>query len=161
MSKRILIDLDKCTDCEKCEVKCTYFYRPHESDHAVYSLRELGSFVVYCRRCEDASCVAACKFEALERQEDGILKRYNLRCVSCKCCSQACPFGTILPDTLQFYTTQCDFCVRQGEGDPVCVSSCVKDAIEYREVEESPDEGIYVVNDFLAVRSAKWEKENV
>ncbi|MBN1270233.1 MAG: 4Fe-4S ferredoxin [Kiritimatiellae bacterium] len=161
MGKRLVIDLNKCAACEKCEVKCSYFYRPKATDHGVLTLRELANFAIFCRRCEHASCVSACKFEALERQPDGLLKRYNLRCVSCKCCSQACPFGTILPDTVPFYITNCDFCVgRQGEAPP-CVISCVNKAIEYREVEESVKEGVFIVNDWLAVRSPKWEKSNV
>lgn len=161
MGKRIFIDLTKCNECEACTVQCAYFYRPNAADHGVLRLRELASFAVFCRRCEDASCVAACRFEALERQEDGVLKRYNLRCVSCKCCSHACPFGTILPDTVPFYVTQCDYCLKKSDGEPPCIVGCVKGAIEYREVEESPEDDIYVVNDYLAVRSPKWEKENV
>ncbi|MBU1694814.1 MAG: 4Fe-4S ferredoxin [Verrucomicrobia bacterium] len=161
MGKRLFIDLEKCTDCAKCEVQCAYFYRPKATDHGALALRELANFAIFCRRCEDASCVAACRFEALERQEDGVLKRYNLRCVSCKCCSHACPFGTILPDTLPFYVTNCDFCLQKEGVEPPCVVSCVNKAIEYREVAESAKEGIFIVNDWLAVHSPRWDKKAV
>jgi len=161
MAKRLFIDLNKCDDCENCTVECTYFYRPHATDHGVLGLRERTTFMLVCRQCEDPSCVAACKFDALERQEDNILKRYNMRCVSCKCCSHACPFGTIYPDTVPFYATNCDFCVASSVREPPCVVTCEKNAIEYREVEESEAEGIFVLNDNLAVRAPKWDKKDV
>jgi Fe-S-cluster-containing dehydrogenase component len=162
MPKRLFIDMDRCTECEKCSVECSYFYRPRATDHGILALREMAAFLLFCRRCENPSCVAACRFEALERQPDGILKRYNLRCVSCKCCSHACPFGTILPDALPFYVSRCDFCLgRAGEVPPACTFACEKKAIEYREVEEDPAKGIYVLNEHLAVRSRKWDKKNV
>jgi Fe-S-cluster-containing hydrogenase component 2 len=115
VAKRLFIDLNKCDGCDKCAVKCAYFYRSQAADHGVLALREMAAFALVCRRCEDPSCVAACKFEALERQGDGVLKRHNLRCVSCKSCSHACPFGTIYPETLPFYVSACDFCAAAGD----------------------------------------------
>ena len=105
MTKRLVIDLNKCDKCEKCQVECSYFYRARAEDHGLLTLRELATFAVVCRRCENPGCVASCKFDALERQPDGIIKRHNMRCVSCKCCSHGCPFGTIYPETVPFYVT--------------------------------------------------------
>ncbi|NIP85713.1 MAG: 4Fe-4S ferredoxin, partial [Planctomycetales bacterium] len=81
MSKRIVLDLTKCEGCESCTVRCGYFYRPHEADHGIQSLKERATFMIVCRRCEHAGCVASCPYDALERQADGVIKRYNLRCV--------------------------------------------------------------------------------
>ena len=159
MGKRLLLDLNTCDGCEECAVECSYFYRARATEHGVLTLREQASFALICRRCEDASCVAACRFDALERQTDGVLRRYNLRCVSCKCCAHACPFGTIYPDTVPFYVTNCDTCIGSRSEAPPCALSCVKGAIEYREVDES-DEGVYVLGERLAVRAPKWEKDD-
>ena len=161
MAKRLFIDLNKCDECEKCAVNCAYFYRPQMTDHGMLALRELAAFALICRRCEEPSCVAACKFEALERQADGVLKRHNMRCVSCKCCSHACPFGTIYPETVPFYVSICDFCVSVGGKEPPCVINCAKQAIEFREVEEAPKEGIFLVGEHLAVRAPRWDKKDV
>ena len=161
MAKRLFIDLNKCDECEKCTVKCDAFYRAKATDHGVISLREMATFALICRRCEEPSCVAACRFEALERQADGILKRYNMRCVSCKSCSQACPFGTIYPETVPFYVTNCDWCIESSGKEPACAMSCEKDAIEYKDVQESEKEGIYILSDNLAVHAPKWDKKNV
>ncbi len=159
MAKRLVIDLNKCDDCEKCGVDCTYFYRPNAADHGILKLREMATFLIVCRRCEDPGCVAACRFEALERQDDGVLKRYNMRCVSCKCCAHACPFGTIYAEALPFFVTHCDYCMGSGSDEPPCAATCEKGAIEYREVEEADD--IHFASEKLAVRASKWEKETV
>lgn len=161
MAKRLFIDLNKCDACDGCRVRCAYFYRPREADHGLLALRELATFALVCRRCEDPSCVAACKFQALERQADGLLKRYNMRCVSCKCCSHACPFGTIYPETLPFYVSACDFCAAQGGSEPPCVAGCPGKALEFREVEESPKDGIFLIGERLAVRAPRWDKQDV
>jgi len=159
MSRRLFIDLDKCIECSECRVRCAAWYRTKDNESAVLTLRELAAFAVYCRRCEEAPCVAACRYGALERDENGVLHRWNLRCVSCKACSHACPFGTILPDVLTFYVVQCDRCLAAG-GQPACVEGCPEGAIEFREV--SPGEpGVHLVGDWLAVKSFRWEKEAV
>ena len=161
MAKRLFIDLDKCDACDTCSVECAYFYRSSMVDHGILTLREMATFALICRRCEEPGCVSACRFEALERQVNGVLRRHNMRCVSCKCCSQACPFGTIYPETVPFYVTKCDFCVASGMETPPCAPTCVKNAIEYREVEANEEEGVYVLNDHLAVHAPRWERETV
>ncbi len=162
MSKRIVLDLTKCEGCESCTVRCGYFYRPHEADHGIQSLKERATFMIVCRRCEHAGCVASCPYDALERQADGVIKRYNLRCVSCKLCTQGCPFGTIYPEMVGFYVTPCDYCLARipSSEAPPCVSGCVRDAISYREV--SPQEpNLHILDEHLAVIAPAWEKEKV
>jgi Fe-S-cluster-containing dehydrogenase component len=158
MAKRLVIDLERCEDCASCAVSCAYFYRAHAADHGVMTLREQAAFALVCRRCEEPSCVDACRFEALERRPDGVLERFNLRCVSCGCCAQACPFGTICPDLLTFYATPCDYCARLGETEPPCVAGCTRGALAYREV--APDEEqLHLLGDRLAVKARAWQRE--
>jgi len=162
MAKRLFIDMFKCDECPECTVKCGYLYQPDITDHGIRALREEVSYALICRRCEEASCVASCKFEALERRTDGVLERHTLRCVSCKCCSSACPFGTIYPELTPFYAVRCDYCLsRLNQGDLSCVSSCAKNAISYKEVEASDKDNIVILNDRLAVRAPQWKKEAV
>ena len=163
MSTRLILDLARCDQCEQCTVDCTYFYRAGDRDNGIVSLRELATFALLCRRCEEASCVDACKFDALERDAAGVLKRYNMRCVSCKCCAHACPFGTIYPDLLPYQDGRCDYCLAQtADGEqPACVASCENNAIEYRDVDDKELEDLHEVNDRLVVRAPKWEKEAV
>ena len=160
MSKRIVLDLTKCEGCESCAVDCGYFYRANETDQGIQSLKERATFMIVCRRCENASCIAACPYEALERQPNGVIKRYNLRCVSCKLCTQGCPFGTIYPEMVGFYISPCDYCIDRNTDEPPCVSGCVRDAIRYREVDPA-EADVHIVDEHLAVIAPKWEKEKV
>lgn len=157
MAKRLIIDLDRCDQCETCGVDCGEGYSPQSSARAMLALRERATYAVVCRRCEEASCVDACPFDALERQADGVLERHNLRCVSCKLCAHACPFGTIYLDMVPFYVAPCDGCLGREGGAPPCAGSCGRGAIEYREVAQD-EPGIHVVDEHLAARSRKWIK---
>jgi Fe-S-cluster-containing dehydrogenase component len=162
MSKRLYIDMYQCDECDECTVKCDYLYQPEITDHGIRDLREQVSYMLVCRRCEEPSCITACKFEALEREANGILKRHNMRCVSCKCCSQACPFGTIYPELTPFYIVRCDYCLQKLTTDePGCVTTCVKNAISFRDVEENEADGVYIVNEHFAVHAPKWSKKEL
>ena len=160
MSKRIVLDLMKCEGCESCTVKCDYFYRSGDADQGIQTLKERATYMILCRRCEHASCIASCPYDALERQPDGVIKRFNLRCVSCKLCTQGCPFGTIYAEMVGFYVSPCDYCLDRKTEEPPCVSGCVRDAITYREV-AAAEPNLHIIDEHLAVIAPKWEKEKV
>ena len=160
MSQRIVIDLMKCRGCQSCTVDCSYFYRSPGDATGIQTIKERATFAIICRRCEHASCIAACPYDALERQQSGNIKRFNLRCVSCKLCTQACPFGTIFPEIVGFYSTPCDYCIDRKTDPPLCVSGCVQEAIEYREV-DSTEKHMHIIDEHLAVIGPEWEKEMV
>lgn len=157
--KRLLIDLDTCAKCEECGVICSYVQHP--LNNGVTALRELAHFAIQCRRCDDAPCVNACPWEALEMQNYNMLKRYMMRCTSCKSCSGACPFGVIYPETIPFVTSRCDYCLgRIGENEsPVCLQSCSHGGMKYGEFEENKEERVYKVAESVLVRTDyKWER---
>ncbi|MCM8766030.1 MAG: hypothetical protein NC920_04215 [Candidatus Omnitrophica bacterium] len=156
---RLFIDLEVCSKCPECVVKCSYFYHPQ--NNGITNLREFATFVLVCRHCEDAPCVNSCYHQALEKQADGILKRYRMRCTSCKCCSIACPFGVILSDFIPYLDSRCDFCIGREDKIPECVNSCPYKAVEFREVEEKPEENIFLIGDKLAVKSRKWIEKDI
>ncbi|MGI9518620.1 MAG: 4Fe-4S dicluster domain-containing protein [Pirellulaceae bacterium] len=159
MSKRIVLDLTKCEGCEACSVDCGYFYSSGDRDQGIQTLKERATFQIVCRRCEHASCVVACPYDALERQDDGSIKRFNLRCVSCKLCTQGCPFGTIYPEMVGFYQAPCNYCLDRTIDKPPCVSGCVKNAIAYRQVTDEPD--LHIIDEHFAVIGPRWEREQV
>ncbi len=157
--KRLFIDLEVCSRCKECSVCCDYFYHPQNS--GITSLREYATFALVCRHCEDAPCVNSCYHQALEKQADGILKRYKMRCTSCKSCTIACPFGVIFADFIPYLDSRCDYCVGRSEKTPVCITSCPEKAIEIKAIEENIEENIYFVGESLAVHSRKWIREDI
>lgn len=155
MKKKLFIDLEKCYKCKECTAKCSYFYHP--ANDGIISLLELITRSQTCRKCEEAPCVKACPNEALEKQSDGSLKRYGMRCTSCKTCALVCPFGAIYPELLPYLASKCDYC--PGQEEPECVKSCPDGAVRFIESEESKDKDIYFIGENLAVHSVPWRKE--
>ena len=138
---------------------CSYIQHP--GNNGITSLREFAHFAIVCRRCDDAPCVASCPWEAIEMQETHMLKRYMMRCTSCKTCSGACPFGVIYPETIPFVIASCDFCLgRLREGEyPICLESCSHGGIKYGDFEPNEDENIFKASENLLIKTAyKWER---
>lgn len=166
--KRLYIDLEICYKCKECTAKCDYFYHPENK--GITTLLEKATHILVCRKCEEAPCVKACPNEALEKQPDGSLKRYSMRCTGCKTCTLACPFGAIYPEVVPYLTSQCDHCLKglkegshpvDGMGElPECVKICPEKAVQYIEVEESKEKDIYFIGNNLAVHAIPWRKES-
>ncbi|OQY58596.1 MAG: 4Fe-4S ferredoxin [Desulfobacteraceae bacterium 4572_88] len=51
-------------------------------------------FPVLCNHCEDPPCVRACPTKATFRNEDGIVLMDFHRCIGCRFCMAACPYGS-------------------------------------------------------------------
>jgi Fe-S-cluster-containing dehydrogenase component len=162
--KRLFIDIPALLESNVSaeEIECEYMF--HRKNPGHFSLLEIAEFAVYCRQCKDAFCVTACPKEALERLDNGTIKRYNMRCVGCKSCILACPFGTIFPEVINYITAKCDYCLNQLEEDPNYEPLCTKTApagtFEMKEIEnEEPENNIYFYGEHLAIKSQHWRKK--
>lgn len=163
--KQILfVDLDVCSgnECKECVINCSYFYHPN--NNGLTSVRELATYVLVCRKCEEPHCVNSCPVEALEQQKEKnkILIRHNMRCVTCRSCSHACPYGTIYPELVPQYLSNCDFCVDRlkGKEEPLCVQTCSYKALSLKSgVDLKLDENTFQVGDNLVIHSTHWQNE--
>ena len=161
--KRLFVDLDICTSgqCKNCVIKCSYFYHP--DNNGIISVAELAAYYLVCRRCDEPHCVNSCPKEALEQEKDKnkLLIRHNMRCVSCKSCSHACPYGTIYPENVPFLIHNCDYCLdrRNQEGEPLCITSCPYGALALRGADTALDENTFLVGDNLIIHSTHWNRE--
>lgn len=159
--KKLLIDVPALIDSGVTadKIQCEYMF--HRDNKGTFSLLEVAQFTAYCRKCTEAFCIIACPKEALEHQENGTIKRLNMRCVGCKSCILACPFGTIFPEVINYVSSKCDFCLNQLKEQPDYIPACVKSAPEntliMKEIkEEDPKEHIYFYGDHLAVKNPSW-----
>ncbi|MCX6151295.1 MAG: 4Fe-4S binding protein [Ignavibacteriales bacterium] len=159
--KKLLIDIPVLIDSRipAQKIECEYMF--HRKNDGHFSLLEIAQFAVYCRQCKEAFCVEACPKEALERLDSGMIKRYNMRCVGCKSCILACPFGTIFPEVINYITAKCDYCLNQLKENPEYEPSCVKTApnnsFSMKEIEkEIPKEHLYIVGEHLAIKEYSW-----
>ena len=133
MEKVLVVNVEKCTGCRVCELACSAFhykeFSPSRSRVSVISWEERGVDVpALCNQCEDAPCIKACPTGALYRVEGEILVRLDYeRCIGCRACMYACPFGGIGWDPVERKVIKCDLC----GGDPQCAKYCPTGAIEY------------------------------
>ena len=64
-----------------------------------------------CLQCDTAACEKVCPSGALKRNEaTGALVVDDAKCIRCKMCVQACPFGNIAYDPAKSRILRCDLC---------------------------------------------------
>lgn len=154
-NKKLILNLDLFRK-EKINYSCSYPF--HKQNNGLDYLFELATYSSICRHCEEGTCVKACPVDALFRTETRVLIRYNMRCISCKSCSIACPFGTIIPELLPYRVSLCDYCLdRLNDDVPLCVKTCSKEGVvEFKEPVEQKD-GTFAVGDNLIVYATNWQ----
>lgn len=142
MSKMLMIYPDRCTGCRSCELACSFYhdaeFRPYTSRIHVSNWEVEGfSTPTTCQQCEDAPCVAVCPTRAMH--DDPALARVawdETKCIGCRMCTLACPFGVVFYETDRRRIVKCDLC----DGNPECVNFCRTKALEYiEEVEIARD----------------------
>ncbi|HPP66728.1 MAG TPA: 4Fe-4S dicluster domain-containing protein [bacterium] len=153
--KKLFIDYEICNRCRECAVKCSYI--AHPGNNGIISLREQIAFALACRKCDDYPCVNACPTNALKR-ENGIVKRSNFMCISCKSCALACPFGVINMDWLVYVGNICDGCGNRPDENQrfVCVQTCPYGALKVVEQEPEDKKHIYLIDNNIIVRVINW-----
>ena len=86
-----------------------------------------------CLHCAKPDCVAVCPTGAsYRRTDDGIVLVDSEKCVGCKLCVWACPYGARAYDEVAGIVLKCTLCVERIEDArlaahervPVCVAAC-------------------------------------
>ena len=133
MQKSLNIDSAKCTGCLQCEMACSYehtgAFNPSKSFIKVFTFHDEGRFAPYtCTQCEEAWCQRVCPVDAISIDlSTGAKVISDDKCVGCKVCTIACPFGTVNYSQDIGKAVKCDLC----SGDPKCAAACPTDAITY------------------------------
>lgn len=158
----LLYDATKCVGCKACVVKCKeagnlaadtdgygagLYDAPeglNESTRNIIQLARSGdetSFVKrQCMHCVDPACVNACMMGALGKREFGIVSWENNKCIGCRYCQVACPFG--VPQFQWSKTSprivKCELCrERLADGkQPACVEVCPRGAVIFGKRDE-------------------------
>ena len=88
----------------------------------------LRSFFVpkLCNQCDNPPCVQVCPVEATFKSEDGVILIDENRCIGCRYCIQACPYGARYLHPEKSTADKCTFCYhRINKGLlPACVEVC-------------------------------------
>jgi sulfite dehydrogenase (quinone) subunit SoeB len=166
----LVIDLDTCVGCQACVTNCkewntgghmapltdtnpygaeadgVWFNRVHSYEVTTPEGNSQSlHFPRSCLHCEDAACVTVCPTGAsYKRTSDGIVLVDEDKCIGCKLCSWACPYGAREYDVFEGVMKKCTLCVDRiynenlDEEDrvPACVLSCPTGARHYGDLSD-------------------------
>lgn len=98
----MVIDLQKCVGCDSCTVACKVENRtPPGVSYNVVVEEEVGTFPNVrrvnvprpCMQCDEPPCVTVCPVNATYKAENGTVVIDADRCIGCRYCITACPYG--------------------------------------------------------------------
>jgi len=134
---------DRCIKCWACEIACQQWKgipagtlklrKVNEETKGTFPdvTREFSSQT--CHHCADAPCAEACLEGAIQkRADDGIVVVDQDRCIGCRDCFDACPYG--IPEFDEAGKMhKCDMCLdrlENGHG-PICAATCPTGALSW------------------------------
>jgi Fe-S-cluster-containing dehydrogenase component len=147
----IVVDLDHCTGCKGCEIACKNenSIPLGERWNRVLLCGPYGEFPdlsqyylpVMCQQCENAPCVNVCPTGASYRDPDSnVVLIDKEKCIGCKYCMMACPYGVRDWDKAAKVVEKCTLCSHLTGSDnlPFCVEVCSVKARFYGDLDD-PD----------------------
>ena len=107
------IDLRKCVGCSACTIACVaenklppgVVYRPvMEEEIGEYPNVTRRFLPRLCNQCDNPPCVPVCPVKATYKRPDGIVEIDYNKCIGCRYCLPACPYGARTSDFGEYYT---------------------------------------------------------
>lgn len=116
-------------------------------------------FIVLCNHCDKPPCVRVCPTRATFKRQDGIVMIDYHRCIGCRYCMAACPYGArsfnfrdprpyikelnpAYPTREKGVVEKCTLCVERIDTGlpPACVEVCPAKAITFGDLEDPGSE---------------------
>jgi len=148
-------DSSKCSGCKTCQVACkdknnldvgVLWRRVYEVGSGGWTQKD-GAWIhniktynmsIACNHCEKPVCVDVCPSKAMTKDKNGIVSVDEKRCLGCKYCEWACPYGAPQYNETLGVMTKCNFCsdyISEGK-NPSCVDACPMRVLEFGEIKE-------------------------
>jgi formate dehydrogenase iron-sulfur subunit len=146
--KGMLIDITKCIGCGLCREACRQQNGLPESSDTDLSERTLTvvktagdiNYRKFCMHCLDPACASACPIGALKKTPQGPVTYAAEKCMGCRYCMVACPFGVPRYEWSKALplVRKCVFCAdRLAAGKPTaCSEACPTGATLFGDREE-------------------------
>ncbi len=127
--------------------------------------------LVFCNHCDNPPCARVCPSGATFRRDDGIVAMDEHRCIGCRYCMAACPYGSrsfnfedprpfVAHPTSDYPTRskgvveKCTLCAERiavGRA-PACVEACPADAITFGDLQDRGSEIRKLLNERYSLR---------
>lgn len=145
----IVVNLDRCTGCFGCEVACKMEngVALGERWSKVFTVGPVGEYPdmtryalpTMCQQCENAPCVSVCPTGASYRDpETNIVLVDKEKCIGCKYCMMACPYGVRSWNAAESVVEKCTLCAHLSKNGelPMCVRTCSAGARFYGDIDD-------------------------
>lgn len=157
MNTFIVADAMECIGCHACEIACVLAHHqenwPQNRCDFLPRIHLVGkgeiTRTVTCHHCINAPCVASCPVDALTFHADSV-QLDERRCIGCKSCAIACPFGVI--EMVDAVAQKCDLCHQRVSGGQACVEACPTKALRLMD-----DKGLLQLQKVRQRRSAEGD----
>lgn len=151
MSKALLYDATICIGCKQCEQACAAQNKLPYNDAIAAEGQSEHKFTTVltkndkfmrrlCMNCSDPACASVCPVGALRKTSAGPVIYEENRCMGCRYCMVACPFGVpkyewgkLIPRVQK--CTMCAERVSQGK-QTACAEICPTGATKFGEHDE-------------------------
>lgn len=110
----MVIDQRKCVGCHACTIACVaenklppgVVYRPVTTEETGEYPNVKRRFTPRpCMQCEEPPCVPVCPVQATWTRPDGVIAIDYDKCIGCRYCLTACPYGARTSDFGRYYTS--------------------------------------------------------
>jgi Fe-S-cluster-containing dehydrogenase component len=147
----VIADATKCVGCRRCELACTEFndgkaspamarikigrnlnFGPSGPYGGLRGRGNWGNGLIVqdlCKQCpHPVPCATACPNDAIVMSPSTKARIVDAdKCIGCKMCQRACPWGMMSFDSDTDKATKCFLC----DGNPKCVEACPSGALSY------------------------------
>jgi len=98
----MVIDLDRCQGCRACAEACkvenntpaaVFWMHVFRFEEGTYPNVHVRFLPRPCQHCDNAPCAKVCPVGARFKRADGIVSTDWERCIGCRYCEVACPYG--------------------------------------------------------------------
>ncbi len=98
----MVVDLDRCQGCRGCVEACkvenntaqgVFWMHVFRFEEGTYPDTKMSFLPRPCQHCHKAPCVKVCPTGARFKREDGLVLTDPDKCIGCRYCELACPYG--------------------------------------------------------------------